>query len=68
MAITLLVASWAMNCAWSFTTLPEIFAPADIPNAYVTLLVTLTIGIVGNLALPGAPGLFRTAATRPLEV
>ena len=67
-AVTMLVAAWAVNCAWSFTSLPALISTADIPNAYVTLLVTLGVGIIGNVALPGAPGLFRAPmpVARPL--
>jgi hypothetical protein len=48
-AVSTLVAAWIANSAWSFTSLPLILNMEEIPNAYVTLAVTLVVGILGNL-------------------
>ena len=48
-ALVTLFSAWAANSAWSFTTLPDLLNMSAVPNAYVTLAVTLTVGVVGNL-------------------
>ena len=59
LAITTLLAAWAANSAWSFTGLPAQLGVADLPNAYVTLGVTLVVLAVGSLLGPGRPGYLR---------
>lgn len=63
-AILTLVAAWAVNCAWSFTPLPQLAGLAEAPNAYVTLAVTFAVGVIGNLVAPGLPGYFRSQEYR----
>lgn len=48
-AIATLVAAWIANSAWSFTELPAMLNMAEVPNAYITLAVTLLVGVGGNL-------------------
>jgi hypothetical protein len=60
-AVTTLLAAWAANCLWSFTGLPGLVGAADMPNAYVTLIVTLVVLGVGNMLARGEPGYLRTA-------
>ncbi len=48
-AVATLAAAWIANSAWSFTELPSMLNMADIPNAYITLVVTLVVGVIGNL-------------------
>lgn len=55
-----LLASWIVNSTWSFTELPKMLNATDIPNAYVTLAVTLTVGVIGNLVASGREGYFRS--------
>jgi SSS family solute:Na+ symporter len=52
-AVTTLVAAWVANSAWSFTSLPLILNLETVPNAYVTLAVTLVVGVIGNLIASG---------------
>jgi SSS family solute:Na+ symporter len=52
-AVTTLVAAWIANSAWSFTSLPLFLNMEPVPNAYITLAVTLVVGIVGNLLASG---------------
>ena len=59
-AVATLAAAWVINSAWSFTGLPQLLDMPSDANAYVTLVVTLTIGIVGNLLTTGKDGYFRT--------
>jgi SSS family solute:Na+ symporter len=61
-AVTTLVAAWIANSAWSFSELPQLLNMADVPNAYVTLVVTLAVGVVGNLLASGRSGYFDTEA------
>ena len=58
-AITALLASWIANCLWSFTSLPAVLGVPSAPNAYVTLLVSLSVLIGGNLMVAGQPGVLR---------
>lgn len=60
-AVTTLVAAWIANSAWSFSELPQLLGMPDAPNAYVTLAVTLAVGIGGNLMAGGRSGYFNTA-------
>lgn len=48
-AIATLVAAWLANSLWSFTDLPTMLGIPDTPNAYITLAVTLVVGIVSNV-------------------
>jgi SSS family solute:Na+ symporter len=63
-AVTTMVTAWVINCAWSFTDLPTWVGAAGIPNAYITLGVTLIIGVVGNLFANGEQAYFRSADYR----
>ncbi|MGI9203906.1 MAG: sodium:solute symporter family protein, partial [Woeseiaceae bacterium] len=63
-AIATLVSAWIANSAWSFTELPQALGTPEVPNAYVTLAVTLIVGIAGNLVTQGDAAYFRTAAYR----
>ena len=65
-----LTTAWVLNMAWSFTDLPAMLGLAQMPNSYVTLIVTVAILVVGNLLIKGQPGLLRgtvdaTAAMAP---
>jgi SSS family solute:Na+ symporter len=57
-----LLCAWIVNCAWSFTALPAMLGMSDMPNAYITLAVTLTVGVLGNAIASGEPGYFHSAA------
>lgn len=59
-AIAMLVASWVANCLWSFTPLPGMLGWEKVDNPYITLAVTLIIGIVGNLVSTGRNAYFRS--------
>jgi SSS family solute:Na+ symporter len=59
-AVTTLITAWVVNCAWSFTDLPHWIGAGDIPNAYITLGVTLAVGVIGNLFASGAQGYFKS--------
>jgi SSS family solute:Na+ symporter len=59
-AATTLLTAWAVNCAWSFTSMPALLGAAAIPNAYITLGVTVLVGVVGNLVMSGQPAYFRS--------
>jgi SSS family solute:Na+ symporter len=59
-AVLTLIAAWVANSAWSFSSLPTLLNMDDVPNAYVTLVVTLSIGVVGNLFGSGREAFFRS--------
>ena len=59
-AIATLVAAWIANSAWSFTALPQLLGIPEMPNAYITLGVTLVVGIGGNLIAGGQSGYFKS--------
>lgn len=57
--ITIAVA-WIANCLWSFTSLPAALGmPSDI-NAYVTIIITIVLGIILTAAMPGKPSYIAT--------
>lgn len=57
--ITIAVA-WIVNCLWSFTSLPAALSlPADI-NAYVTIIITIVLGIILTAVMPGKPSYLST--------
>lgn len=57
--ITLAVA-WGVNILWSITLLPDALGVPNMFNTYPILLVTVVIGVVANLILPGKPGYFKS--------
>jgi SSS family solute:Na+ symporter len=59
-ALTTLFSAWIANSAWSFTPLPGVLGLAEVPNAYVTLVVTLVVSIAMNALRGGAPGYLRS--------
>ena len=63
-AMATLLSAWVINCAWSFTALPSMLGMAGMPNAYITLAVTLAVGVVGNAIASGEPGYFHSEAYR----
>lgn len=57
-AAATLIITWAANCLWSFTPLPRVFGSsiiAELPNGYVTLIVSYIVLIIGNLVVKGEP-------------
>ena len=57
-ALITLITAWVVNSLWSFTSLPEMVGIKD--NAYVTLAVTLLVGIIATAKMPGQPGYFKS--------
>lgn len=59
-----LFATWAGNLLWTFTPVSAWLGMAGVMNSYVTLVLTLVLGIITNLMLPGDAPLFgRKSAT-----
>lgn len=56
-----LAVSWILNVIWSLTPLPSYIGGfiGGLTNPYVTLIVSLVILIIGNLASKGEPGYFK---------
>ena len=59
-AVVTLLSAWAAKSAWSFSALPELLGMLEAPNAYVTLAVTLSVGVIGNLTSSGREAYFRS--------
>ncbi len=59
-AVVTLLSAWAANSAWSFSALPELLGMLEVPNAYVALAVTLSVGVIGNLTSSGREAYFRS--------
>jgi len=59
-AMLTLLSAWLANSAWSFSSLPIILDMVDTPNAYVTLGVTLIVGVISNVVLAGEKGYFKS--------
>ncbi|WP_114520790.1 sodium:solute symporter family protein [Altererythrobacter sp. ZODW24] len=60
-AIATLLIAWAANAAWSFTSLPQVFGleSAGAYNAYVTVIVSVVVMVIGNLMVSAEPGLLK---------
>ena len=67
-AVVTLVTAWVANTLWSFTSLPEMMGMANVISPYVTLVVTLVVGVGLNLVLPGEPGYFKSVEYRSKHV
>jgi SSS family solute:Na+ symporter len=59
-AVLTLVAAWTANTLWSFTSLPELLGMAEVISPYVTLAVTLFVGVGLNLLMSGKEGYFKS--------
>lgn len=62
-----LAVSWVLNVLWSLTPLPASIGGfiGGLTNPYVTLIVSLVILIIGNLACKGEPGYFKAMGIKP---
>lgn len=52
-------ATWLVLVLWSFTPLPVDLGIGHLPTSYASLVVTLVVGVILNLILPGETALFR---------
>jgi len=57
--MTALLVSWTLNSLWSFTSFPALVGMENVHNAYVTLIVSAVICVLGNLIFGGKPGFFK---------
>lgn len=66
---TALAVSWVFNVIWSLTPLPASIGGfiGGLTNPYVTLILSLVILIVGNLACKGEPGYFKVQGIKPQQ-
>lgn len=66
---TALVVSWIFNVIWSLTPLPASIGGfiGGLTNPYVTLILSLVILIIGNLACKGEPGYFKAQGIKPQQ-
>lgn len=62
-----LAVSWILNVFWSLTPLPAAIGGfiGGLTNPYVTLIVSVVILVVGNLACKGEPGYFKAKGIVP---
>ncbi len=60
-AMATMFAAWALNLAWSFTSLPAKLGLQVIAqsNAYPTTVVSVVVGVALTAVLAGKPGYFR---------
>lgn len=64
--ITLFI-TWGINLLWSFTGLPALLGMEGVLNGYVTLVLTLVIGVITNLVIPGKPGLLNKKNSEQIQ-
>ncbi len=57
-----LAITWICNMIWTFTSVPQSIGGliGSLPNGYITLVISLAVIIIGNLAVKGEPGYFKT--------
>jgi SSS family solute:Na+ symporter len=55
-----LFGTWIVNFLWSFTPLKAALGMSGVINPYVTLVLSLVLGIITNIVVPGEPGLLRS--------
>lgn len=62
-AIATLTVGWLANSLWSFTSLPTAFGTTTqmVSNPYITLGVSLIVGITCNMLMPGERGYFHSS-------
>lgn len=60
-ATATLAITWIVNMIWTFTSLPDSIGGlfGSLPNGYITLITSLIVIIIGNLATKGEPGYFK---------
>jgi len=51
--------SWILVLLWTYTPFPAAFGLSGIPVPYVTLAVSIVLGVILNAVLPGEPGYFK---------
>ena len=69
-AFLTLTAAWSVNSVWSFTSLSSVVGVTERPeelNAYITLAVTLIVGITATVIFKGEPGYFRSDEYKLLQ-
>ncbi len=61
--------SWFFNLIWSFTPIRDVIGGTigGLPNAYVTLIFTLLIYIIGNLVVKGEPAYRKVVEWKEVE-
>ncbi len=62
---TVFAVSWILILIWTYTPVPSVLGLAGIPIPFVTLAVSLVLGIILNVVLPGEVGYFKQ---RKLEI
>ncbi len=60
--------TWIVLVLWSFTPLPVDLGIGHLPTSYASLAVTLVVGIILHLTLPGEPALFSKDAKESRNV
>ena len=63
-ALSMLVSAWIANCIWSFSDLKVTLGMQAVSNPYITLGVTLLVGVVGNIICDGEKGYFKSERYR----
>lgn len=61
-ALTSLLITWGINCLWSFTPLHQWLGLPKFHEAYITMVVSLVLLIIGNLVMKGETAYFRSEA------
>ena len=51
--------SWILILLWTYTPFPALIGLAGVPVPYMTLAVSLVLGVILNAVLPGKPGYFK---------
>lgn len=59
-ALTTCIVAWIVNLLWSFSGLPTALGMAEVPNAYIMLLLSVVLGPLLLVAMDGKSGYFKS--------
>lgn len=53
------IVAWVVNCLWTMTPLPNVVGLPNLSNVYITLLVSVIVGVIATAVGKGEIGLFK---------
>ena len=66
-AMITMVVCWLINCLWSMTSFPQAIGMANVHNAFVALFISIILGVLLSLILPGKKSFFYEHREKKLQ-